>query len=404
MRLIKWLGVYLLLAISIVKISYSRVPMYPQKNTFDHADTQWAIIGAGPAGIITVSLLLWLGIKGTDIAWLDPEFNVGRMGQLYTNVPGNLTTAGFIKFINACPIFKEFYSPTIEALSQYDPEKFYELKFFVDPLVDITKHLRTRVFSIQNKLTSLDFDNDIWRIGIEGGIFTAAHVVLAIGSHPRSLDYDNKPEIPLDIALDRASLAKQVAVEDSIAVVGSAHSAILLLKFLSELPVARIINFYKKPIVYAVQSDGWVMNQEEGLKGTAAEWAQNVLEKNPPANLIRIFNKPEALKAWLPICNKIIYAVGYERNPLPPINGTLNNITYDDRTGVIAPRLFGIGIAFPEKYTDPSGHTYHRVGLPFFMEYALRVIPEWINSKDAARKDFFSRFAQFEDLFIIDIL
>jgi len=135
-----------------------------------------------------------------------------------------------------------------------------------------------------------------------------------------------------------------------------------------------------------------------GLLGIAAQWAQTVLEKNPPANLVRVYNSPEARQAWLPICNKIVYAVGYDRNDVPLVNGAAQ-VTYDPTSGVIAPGLFGIGIAFPEVITDAQGAVIDfRIGLNSFMEYAQRVIPQWLQRCDR------SYLGKFEALFSINLL
>jgi pyruvate/2-oxoglutarate dehydrogenase complex dihydrolipoamide dehydrogenase (E3) component len=270
----------------------------------------------------------------------------------------------------------------------------------VEPLRDITKHLQKKVLVKQSILTSLYFEQDQWVVGIKSENKTeylkSRYVVLATGSHPRKLQYPTTKEIPLDIAVDKAQLAKQVVPEDVVGVLGSAHSAILILKFLSELPVKKIVNFYKNPIVYATEMGDWVLHQHSGLKGITAEWAKNVLEKNPPKNLVRIFNDPKIMARLLPLCTKIIYAVGFDRNQLPLIDGK-TEITYDDHTGIIASRLFGIGIAFPEKYVDPLGNVEHQVGLKFFMEYAQKMVPEWMK-KDVLR------YFSFEDLFMINVL
>ena len=222
-------------------------------------------------------------------------------------------------------------------------------------------------------------------------------MVLATGSRPRSLDYQCTNEIGLDTALSKECLAQSVNREDSLAVVGSSHSAVLVLKFLSELQVKRIVNFYKSPLQYSVDMGAWTLHNASGLKGIAAQWAKEVLEKNPPANLMRVYNSKEARDAWLGVCNKIIYAVGFERNDLPIINGDASEVSYDDCSGTIAPRLFGIGIAFPEKYTDPLGNVEHRVGLNSFMEYAQRIVPEWLAKER-------NRFDSFEQLFTIDVM
>src|SRR5699024_7685488 len=124
-------------------------------------------------------------------------------------------------------------------------------------------------------------------------------------------------------------------------VVGDKHSAMLVLKYLSELPVARIINFYKNKPVYWTDPG----HENSGLSGVAADWAKEVYENNPPHKLLKIKSLAQMLDIWTPLCTKIIYAIGFERNGLPSINGK-TDVIYDDTTGIIMPRLFGIGIAF----------------------------------------------------------
>lgn len=38
---------------------------------------EWVVIGAGPGGIACIGKLLDAGISAADIAWIDPQFNVG---------------------------------------------------------------------------------------------------------------------------------------------------------------------------------------------------------------------------------------------------------------------------------------------------------------------------------------
>lgn len=364
--------------------------LYPTKSMMRYnADAEWAIIGAGPAGIIVIGLLLDLGTDPKSIVWVDPEFNVGRLGKYYGSVPGNAKTKTYIEFLQSCQTFQEAYSPAAEKLFELDSEFEYPLQVIVDPLVDISKYLCTKVNCRQENLCSLNFENDVWKVGTSKGCFTASHVVLAIGSHPKKLDYDCCCEIPLDTALNKENLRQQISQKDTVAVVGSAQSAILLLKYLSEIQVGRIINFYRNPLEFGGES---------GLKAATARWAQDVLLKHPPANLLRVYNSCDALKAWLPICTKIIYAVGYERNDLPTITNA-PYLDFDDRNGMIGPRLFGIGIAFPEKYEDENGKTISRIGLLSFLEYAQEILPSWMATKRSL-----AHYAQFEELFDIQML
>ncbi len=363
---------------------------------------QWCVVGAGPAGIVVVGLLLDLGIPKKDIVWVDPEFNVGRIGHYYQTVPGNTKTSLYIDFIQACKAFQECAPHAVQELYNYNLVKEYPLSIIVKPLQDITNCMRFKVTSHQTLLTGLEYSADTWHIELaDGKEFDAQRVVLATGAHPRSLQYQEcAEEIPLDYALNKDLLGQLVNPEDTVAVIGSAHSAVLVLKFLSELPVSRIINFYKKPFVYTQDMGGWLLYSSSGLKGIAAEWAKNVLEKNPPCNLARIYNSEKARKAWLPLCTKIIYAAGYERNPIPGCNPDME---YNTQTGFIAPGLFGIGIAFPEVIVDQAGNTEYKIGLNSFMQHALDMLPVWNRSRLQVIEMLYN-FKRFEELFDIHVL
>jgi len=359
---------------------------------------EWAIVGAGPAGICVIGVLLDLGIPEKNISWIDPEFNVGRLGQHYQNVPANTQNRMFIHFLNSCKIFCKCDSPSMTYLYNLDPDKEYELKTIVEPLKDITDYLCTQVVTHTCSMTSLDYKNGLWNIGLQDNSYVRAkNVILATGSRPRVLNYECNTIIPLDIALDRFLLEKHIQENDSIAVIGGAHSAILILKFLSEMNVARILNFYTKPLEYSVEVAPDVTPMPNGLSGIAARWAYHVLDKDTPPNILRIRSTDLSRKAWLPICNKIIYACGYDRNDLPVINGSAaQELQYNSSNGTIAPHIWGIGIAFPETTTYPDGYIEYKIGLNDFMDYAQTMIPFWMKKKEP-----FKRFISFEKLFTI---
>src|ERR1700733_13996717 len=70
----------------------------------------WAIVGAGFAGITALPVLMDSGIEPSTIAWIDPEFNVGRVGKYYREVPGNVQTNHLISYVYNCPYFKDINS------------------------------------------------------------------------------------------------------------------------------------------------------------------------------------------------------------------------------------------------------------------------------------------------------
>jgi len=371
------------------------------KGSTDHnTDTTWTIVGAGPAGIAVVGLLLDLGVNGSTITWVDPEFNIGRLGKYYYHVPGNAKALDYITFINQCHTFKEYSSPALESLRMHDPNEFCTLAVIIDPLQDLTHYLRGKVIARKNRLTELSFENKEWQVALNNNMqFSSHNVVLATGSHPQTLNYPCNEEIPLDLALDKPTLTKLVESDDTIALVGGSHSAIFLLKCLYELGVQRIINFFRHPITYHFDMGEGNQTNPDGLRGTVAQWAYNVLQKKQPSNIMRMKNTPTSRNSWLPICDKIIYAIGYERNEIPLFSDDDNqSIEYDSTTGVISPRLFGIGIAFPEQVIDEMNKPRNLIGLLDFMSYAQSIIPEWM--KKYPNK----HLLRFENLFTITLL
>ena len=327
----------------------------------------WAIIGAGLAGITALAVLMEAGVDPATIAWIDPEFNVGRVGKYYRNVPGNIQVSRIILYVNSCPFFKNINSASLAAIYTYNHDEFKLLQVIVDPLRDFTDYLRSKVVPIQDSIASLTRNNnDLWELEGTGYTINAQKVILAIGAHPRSLNYDI-PEIPLDDALDKKKLRDHVSSECSIAVFGGMHSAILILKYLSEFSVKKIVNFYIDPYFYGAP----------GLEGDTALWAQTVLEQNPPSNLTRVLNTAENRADILPVCTKAIYAIGYQQSPIL-VNGTLD-ITFDENTGMIDENLYGIGIAFPPTGIV-NGHKIAKNGLHAYLGYAKKLVPQWIAS------------------------
>ncbi len=382
---------YTLFAYCIFSLSLIAVPNPQLVGNNTPAQPQhvadWLIVGAGPAGILTIGVLLDIGVRQESIIWLDPEFNVGRMGAFYQRVFANSRVQEFIDFVSTCTTFQNCSCAELDYLKTLDPnERGYELGVIVRPLQQITNYLKARIHAVQDSMDALYFDNNTWHVNTKGGQeLSAHHVILATGSYPKELPYEKDKTIPLDSALDRFILPTLVTPNDRVAVVGSSHSAILLLKFLSELekPVDHIYNFYRTPLKFVAEKSNPLLSKTTELKGVAAEWAQNVLEINPPANLTRIYTPTDQdIAAGLTNtrCTKVIYAIGYERNDLPSINGATPIVSYNEANGLIAPRLFGIGVAFPEKITDSQGNQKYCIGFDCFMDYAHKIIPQWVSS------------------------
>lgn len=222
--------------------------------------------------------------------------------------------------------------------------------------------------------------------------------------------------IHLDTALNPSLLAASVSRDapTTIAVVGASHSAILVLMNLYNLaasshPRLRIKWFSRhRSLRYAKPMDGWILYDNTGLKGDAAQWARENLEESSFSSssvskvITKVFtstgaSEEQAYHAELPDCTHIVQAIGYQRDPLPSIDVTDSSesepssmaVEHDGLTGrfvsphieTYVPGLFGAGIAFPERVTDPAGNIEHAVGFWKFMRFLKRVVPQWVQEK-----------------------
>ncbi len=344
-----------------------------QKNT---KPFQWAVIGAGPAGIAVVGKLLDYGIPPKDILWVDPYFNVGDLGLYWCNVSSNTSVKYFNDFLNALSSFSYKEVATQYALASLPLDKTCTLKYIVEPLQWVSDQLSQKVEIQKTLITSMNLSHRLWTLHSDSQAFEAQNVVLATGASPSSLNYPGVDVIPFDIAIDKEKLANIVNKKETYAVFGSSHSAIIIVRYLVELGVKKIINFYRSPCRYAIEMGDWILFDNTGLKGQTAEWAREHIDGVLPANLVRYNTSQPNIARYLPECDKVIYAVGFEKRQNMVI-GDYENAKHNPHVGIIGPGLFGLGIAYPEEKSDPFGSVESQVGLWKFMVYLNKIMPVW---------------------------
>lgn len=341
---------------------------------------EWCVVGAGPAGIAAVGKLIDHGIAPKDIAWVDPEFKVGDFGTIWRNVPSNTKVKLFIKFLQSSVAFDFHHCKKDFELNHLDPETTCHLHYMAEPLQWVSDHLKHKVHAIQDTAENFHMKNRLWEIKLKNSEIRARNAILATGAEPKNLTYPALPVIPLQDGMDNEKIKKHIGKDDTLAVFGSSHSAMLVLRNCVESQVKRIINFYRSPLRYAVYLEDWILFDDTGLKGTTAEWSREHVDGNWPKNLERYYSNDENIEHYLPQCNKAIYAVGFERR-LSPVVENIGPLSYIEQCGIIAPGLFGLGIAFPEAKVNPYGLLEYRVGLWKFMDYLQRVLPVWLRYK-----------------------
>lgn len=338
---------------------------------------KWTVIGAGPAGIAAVGRLLDHGLAPNKIAWVDPEFTGGDLGDKWRAVPSNTVVSLFLDYLNASPSFRFHAAPPFK-LTDADPGETCLLDLVADPLVWISQHLRQRVTAFRTMATELYLHNRHWTVRTEQGAITSERVIVAVGATPKTLAYQHLVEIPLDVALDPEKLAEQSLEGATVAVFGSSHSTMIALPHLLARPVEKVINFYRSPLRYAVNLGDWTLFDDVGLKGQAARWARENIDGVYPERLERLSIRSPEFQDRLAQCDHVVYTVGFERRQLPR-TPQWERLDHNPANGIIAPGLFGFGIAFPECHTDPLGFTEHRVGLYKFMNYLNTVLPRWMS-------------------------
>jgi cation diffusion facilitator CzcD-associated flavoprotein CzcO len=338
---------------------------------------KWTVIGAGPAGIAAVGRLLDHGIAPETLAWVDPSFTAGDLGDKWRAVPSNTVVSLFLEYLNASPSFRFHEAPPFK-ITDVDPGETCLLDVVADPLVWISEHLQQRVTALHTKATELYLHDRQWTIQTEQGAISSENVVLAVGATPNKLAYPGLTEIPLDVALDPQKLANQSLEGATVAVFGSSHSTMIALPHLLDCPVEEVVNFYRSPLRFAVTLEEWTLFDDVGLKGRAARWARENIDGVYPQRLDRLSIHSPEFQDRLAQCDHVVYTVGFTRRQLPRAP-QWESLEYNPTNGIIGPGLFGFGVAFPECRADPLGFPQYRVGLAKFMEYLNTVLPVWIS-------------------------
>ncbi|TGJ88067.1 hypothetical protein E0Z10_g683 [Xylaria hypoxylon] len=396
------------------------------------------VVGAGPGGITVVGNLLEHGPElqtgQRKLIWVDPHFQGGRVNARYREVPSNTKVSLFVQFAHEVLPFKAIVETSpkpnaLTALQELPQDQGCRLSYAADMCLMLTKGLTVhpQVQSHQGEVTSatLDERTNIWTVGFDDGQhITTSKIALCTGSSPVSktlpaiekIHQQRLLPVDLDVALSPSILAKIIdpVATTTVAVVGASHSAILVLMNLVNLassshPHLRIKWFTRSELRYAEYMDGWILRDNTGLKGQAAEWArQNLDDKTfPNSPVSKVITKiwtagieEEAYKAELPGCTHIVQAVGYARNSLPRFEVIGKDggdtkplqVEYDNLNGRFykkdgsnveherkyVPGLFGAGIAFPERVTDPHGNIEYAVGFWKFMKFVKKVVPDWV--------------------------
>lgn len=157
----------------------------------------------------------------------------------------------------------------------------------------------------------------------------------------------------------------------------------------------RIKWFTRRPLRYAEERDGWILNDNTGLKGEVSVWAKENLEAgrlelSPVSKYLQKIDisKKEDDEDYIKLlksCTHVVQAIGFTPCEIPVVerNGKRLNLNFNhdsqtfEENGKKVAGLFGAGIAWPQRVTDPEGNVSLDVGLWKFMKSAKRAAPLW---------------------------
>lgn len=410
------------------------------------------VVGAGPAGVAVVGNLLERQLG--NIAWIDPSFESGRVNRKYREVPSNTKVSLFQAYATSLAPFRSVIESTprpnaFTTLAKLDQEKTCHLHYAADMIRGLTDglikmdqvhacqgfvtaaSLNSRVNTVTAQLSSRYGDNNLneskltnpktdqakWTVHVKSSTedlqIETARLILCTGSHPTNLPVPipglSIKTLDLDTVLKPSLLETTLPTKSSttIAVIGASHSAILALLNLVKLaqsshPHLRVKWFTRHPLRYAEYMDGWILRDNTGLKGLAADFAREQLEDGVlgTSEAGKVISKVDCsggkekemrmYEEHLPGCEFITQAVGFTRDPLPRLveegKGEALSMEFDHESGAFyesvgdkkkIPGLFGAGIAFPQRVVDPYGNVEYAVGFFKFMKFLKKVVPGW---------------------------
>lgn len=329
---------------------------------------EWTVVGAGPAGIASLGMLLDSGVVPQEILWIDPEFKVGDFGTHWRYVSSNTPVESFLKFYRACESFQYGTQTEPFFIDKMDPSNNCLLQIAAQPLQWITAHFKEKVSVKYDSVKFMVKRQMGWELLLSSNEkVVSKKVILAIGAEVESLKFSSKmKEIPLSVALNSKLLEKTIDEGDTVAVFGAAQSAKSTLLNLKNKKLTRVIHFYR-----------------------AEDFPERHLSNIDLSHVLSIPMKGENLLKYIPCCSKVIYATGFTRRKFV-IDSLPENFSYNRETGLIAPCLYGIGIAFPEILYHEMGRPEYKVSAIWpFMKRLKKLMPYWLAQREERAQLFF---------------
>lgn len=278
--------------------------------------TNFCVIGFGPAGIYSTCALIDRGISPQAITVIDKDFCGGRFGKYYQEVRLITTHKHNMRYFCSSPTLHTYANEYLEQMAS-TPHALVMIKEFVSALHQISDKIFTAgVHKFQTEALAIDGQPGAWKVITQEGTIECSHIILAQGWEPKKLNYPHLEEISLDFALSPKTLKPFVNKNDRVAVFGNGRSSKLAIQALLDLGITEITSIIP---------------------------AGNFAEQG--AQYAAHFEDEELLVQALSDCNKAIYAIGYHETSIKFQSQSLKEFSTNSQAyapGIIRIRELGV--------------------------------------------------------------
>ena len=338
------------------------------KNLHPYQRTMIGVVGAGPAGCFFLACLP--PERLSQVMVFERACIGGDLCRLYAEVVANLTRAEMCRAFRNVPQWSQVPLTVLDAYAEDACPRLadvcLQLRILMKPILAQVKLYAEDVLEVRQSVGG-------WVLKTAHGSHEVQQVVLCTGADPRVLHYP-KPHIPLEMALSPTLLATYLRGGEKVVVFGTSHSGTLVLRNLRQIG-CRTTAVHRSETPFR-----WARNHDpEGLKQESAVIADEIVGRawGPETpTLLPVSSSVELVRAVME-ADYVIYAVGFDgRRPrLMGLNGIDVGNNYSPETALIAPGMWGFGIAYPAMYEMPRGGQAPDIGFQGFVSHILKCIP-----------------------------
>lgn len=323
------------------------------------------LIGYGAANLLVAGFVLANKVVSpSDILIIDPNHDGGALLRDWPHVRSNTTYQQFLDALTRLDI------PHPPCASQYNPAEPTELQCLVHGLRETVGALLGHAKRVYGYVTRIEKSaTEPWTITAGKDTYRANTISLAIGATPRTLPTQT-PQIPLSRAFTQTDLSTYIHTPTTVTVFGASHSGALVVQSAVQLG-CRVNLIYNTPQPFYFADEG----AYDGVKLETATLARRILADGLGGQ-VRLIPYAEALQVHSALLESswCVSACGFELVHYPQVyvDGkavhTANSLPYNPANGLIYPRLYGWGIAFPST-TTLDGRTFVDVSIPSFANH-----------------------------------